>query len=764
MLNRLSLRAWIVAVLAVAVAGIGLATAPAFAAVPAPAPATQPVALPDHLTRESVRELLSRLSDQQVRVLLIEQLDRAVTQAPASTVGAGMFGMPGMTQMAGMAGMVASNTGTLRERLAALYAAFVALPSTMHDVAVALTKSADEGATAMTEPRRNAGYLAAMLACGWIAQRAYVYALRHFRARLMHTPGATYFARAFQLGVGLAIDFAGIGVFALAAFAVYLTLQHARDLWHVILLSVLIAFTMMKVAALFARFLLDPAGGERRLLPFADLPARRLRRCVIAVTALFGGYIVAFSVLTAAGVTAATLDVLRIAGWMVGLAIVLPAVWLVRRPIADLIRGDGHQGTIRAWIADLWPVAATAYLLTLFVASFTSVLAGMPGPIGVGFASLLIVVALAIVDFALCRGLAAGAAARRSSDGAPVAAFLGAYQATFRRAIHIVIVVCGLTMLAQLWDLRLFDFAEHSIGGKIASSLLGISIVLLATYLAWEIARTAIDRRLLAEGERAADIPSTRLRTVLPLLRATILITIAVMATMSILAAIGVDILPLLAGASIVGVAIGFGAQTLVRDIVSGAFFLMDDAFRLGEYVEVGDAKGRVEKINLRSVFLRHHRGALNVLPYGEIHRLRNTSRDWMVHVMEFNLTYDTSMLQVKKILKRIGEELAADPDYAPDILQPLKSAGVMSAEDSAIVVRAKFTSRPTNNAWVVRRTAYDRIIREFHAAGIQFAHRQVTVNLPQSQDPGALACAGAAAGATLEPVSAQSDGGSPRG
>ena len=94
------------------------------------------------------------------------------------------------------------------------------------------------------------------------------------------------------------------------------------------------------------------------------------------------------------------------------------------------------------------------------------------------------------------------------------------------------------------------------------------------------------------------------------------------MATMSILAALGVDILPLLAGAGVVGVAIGFGSQTLVRDIVSGAFFLMDDAFRLGEYIEVGDAKGRVESINLRSVFLRHHRGALNILPYGEIKRL----------------------------------------------------------------------------------------------------------------------------------------------
>ena len=116
--------------------------------------------------------------------------------------------------------------------------------------------------------------------------------------------------------------------------------------------------------------------------------------------------------------------------------------------------------------------------------------------------------------------------------------------------------------------------------------------------------------------------------------------SILIMAVLSILAALGINIVPLLAGASVVGVAIGFGSQTLVRDVVSGAFFLMDDAFRLGEYIEVGDAKGVVEKIGVRAVILRHHRGALNVLPYGEIKRLRNTSRDWMIMKLEFRLAY----------------------------------------------------------------------------------------------------------------------------
>jgi small-conductance mechanosensitive channel len=361
-----------------------------------------------------------------------------------------------------------------------------------------------------------------------------------------------------------------------------------------------------------------------------------------------------------------------------------------------------------------------------------NLLAGTPVTRGIGFASLLLVMALPVVDMAFCRALAAwvGSARARSAGGRAGGEAVVAYEPIFRRMIHIIVIVVGLLLLARLWDLDLFAFAQRSLGGKIAGSLLSITIVLLATYMVWEIVNAAINRRLAVEGPMSADLPATRLRTVLPILRATIFVTIVVMAMMSILAGLGVDIIPLIAGAGVVGVAIGFGSQTLVRDIVSGAFFLMDDAFRLGEYIEVGDAKGRVEKINLRSVFLRHHRGPINILPYGEIKRLRNTSRDWQVHVLEFRLPYETSMLQVKKIVKQIGDELAADADYASDILQPLKSVGVMSAEDSAVLVRVKFTARPNNNQWVIRRVAYDKIIRAFREAGIRFAHRQVTVEV----------------------------------
>ena len=128
----------------------------------------------------------------------------------------------------------------------------------------------------------------------------------------------------------------------------------------------------------------------------------------------------------------------------------------------------------------------------------------------------------------------------------------------------------------------------------------------------------------------------------------------------------------------------------------------------------------------MRALFLRHHRGAINILPYGEIKQLRNTSRDWMIMVMEFRLAFDTDLRKVKKILKQIGEEIAADPELGPELLQPLKSQGVNSTDDSALVVRAKYMARPGNGPFMIRRVAYEKILKAFAEHGIEFASRRV--------------------------------------
>jgi moderate conductance mechanosensitive channel len=142
---------------------------------------------------------------------------------------------------------------------------------------------------------------------------------------------------------------------------------------------------------------------------------------------------------------------------------------------------------------------------------------------------------------------------------------------------------------------------------------------------------------------------------------------------------------------------------------------------------------------------LRHHRGPLNIVPYGGIRRMTNESRDWVVEKIEFRVTYDSDITKIKKIVKKIGQELAADPELGPQIIQTLKSQGVVAMEDSALLVKAKFTAKP-GEQFIIRREAYQRLKQAFDDAGIEFAHRQVTVFVPPGATAATVAAAGAAA------------------
>ena len=255
-------------------------------------------------------------------------------------------------------------------------------------------------------------------------------------------------------------------------------------------------------------------------------------------------------------------------------------------------------------------------------------------------------------------------------------------------------------------------------------------VALLLADLVWTWAKTVIDKKI-ADYEPPVDGqapgPEARLITLLPLLRTILMVTLLVMVILSVLSASGVNIAPILAGAGIVGIAIGFGTQSLVRDIVAGIFFLIDDAFRLGEYIEVGDLMGTVESISIRSMRIRHHRGKVHTVPYGELKSLTNHSRDWVIMKLEFRVPFDTDLQLVKKLVKKVGEELKANEHYGSSILSTLKSQGVRRMEEFNMVVGVKFMTKP-GEQWLVRRDAYQKVRDAFEANGIRMAERNVKV------------------------------------
>jgi small-conductance mechanosensitive channel len=267
---------------------------------------------------------------------------------------------------------------------------------------------------------------------------------------------------------------------------------------------------------------------------------------------------------------------------------------------------------------------------------------------------------------------------------------------------------------------------------RLIRGLLSTVVIVLVADFGWQLAKTAIDRKIV-EAPRSGDQHSqewrrqARMKTLLPIFRNVLFIVLIVMVALMALAAVGVDIGPLVAGASVVGVAIGFGAQTLVRDIISGMFYLLDDAFRVGEYIQSGNYKGTVESFSLRSVKLRHHRGPLYTVPFGVLGAIQNMSRDWVIDKLSVGVTYDTDLNKVKKIVKQIGKELMEDPELAPKILETLKMQGVGEFGDFAIQIQMKMMTRP-GEQFVIRRRAYAMIKKAFDANGINFAYPTVQV------------------------------------
>jgi len=354
--------------------------------------------------------------------------------------------------------------------------------------------------------------------------------------------------------------------------------------------------------------------------------------------------------------------------------------------------------------------------------------------LGRGLPATLVAVAilLGILPFALlivdgvCRYLLAG---RASDDPRAPADLRTIFVQRFARAAVILGSALGVTGLAGI-GLAELSAGETFEAGLVLAGFELLLIVLLAD-LAWQAARAAIERKqfeiapaeVVAGGEApiADDPRRARLRTLLPVLRNLLAIVILVTAILMVLSSLGIQIAPLIAGAGVVGVAVGFGAQALVKDVISGVFYLLDDAFRVGEYIIADQYKGTVESFSLRSIKLRHHRGSLYTIPFGSLGAVQNMSRDWVVDILTFTVVYGSDPAQIKRVIKQVSKDMMADPETAEGLLQPIKSQGVDALGDHGMEVRVKFMAKP-GTQFPIRRKAYAAIHKAFADNGIEIA------------------------------------------
>lgn len=282
-----------------------------------------------------------------------------------------------------------------------------------------------------------------------------------------------------------------------------------------------------------------------------------------------------------------------------------------------------------------------------------------------------------------------------------------------------------LLSAAILWLIYLVRSYPNALpdGAVLTSVIIGLLhgvLVLLLADFAWIGIKSVIAGRL--EAEASASGQDDRLRTVLPILRNMLGILIGAVAIMTVLSELGVDIGPLLASAGIFGIAIGFGSQTLVKDIISGVFFMVDDAFRVGEYIQSGSYRGTVESFSVRSVKLRHHRGPIFTVPFGTLGAVENMSRDWSIDKFVVTVGFDTNIAKVKSITKEIGKALQDDPEFGPLLLETVKLKGVEQFGEYGMTLGFGMKLKPTGLQSMIRRKAYAMLKDAFERDGIEFA------------------------------------------
>ncbi len=306
-------------------------------------------------------------------------------------------------------------------------------------------------------------------------------------------------------------------------------------------------------------------------------------------------------------------------------------------------------------------------------------------------------------------------------------------MAVARTASAGAVWIASLAILGKLWGDNLMN-PDSVAAVMLLRALTTAGAALMVAWVLWTFldtyfaAFTPKSRSARPGEEDEGEQPvQTRLATVLPLLRNIALGAIVATTVLAVLASLGMEIGPLLAGFGVVGLAISFGSQALVRDVVSGIFFMADDAFRVGEYIDTGKLRGTVEKITLRSVQLRHQSGQIHTVPFGQLSAITNFSRDWATVKFTIRLDRDADIERARKTIKRVGQAMLDDPEFGPEFIQPLKMQGVQEIADSAIVVRCKFTSKPAKPTWL-QREALKRIHRALQEASVPFASNAVMV------------------------------------
>ncbi len=732
----MSVMLWMLAVMLPGMAQLP-SSPPASAALAAAAPSATAPAGPD------LQHLLETLRNDGRRAELIALLEAVAT--------AQRQGAPNAPPNAAQTPAEAPILGATTERISAAIGAMAAEIESATDLEGILAwlsgMVSDETLQAMV---LELGWkLLLVFGLGLLTERLSKRLLRHWAAMLdMRAPpeGAqnAMLRRAPYIAARLLLDLAPVLAFCLVARVIIPQLPGWPS-QRVIIWTVANAYIVARGVMVVVRLLFSPASNHLRLLPCADETAAYVtvwmqRIALVSVSAYAASE---FALLLAMPLSVQN-GMLRVGSLLVS---VLAAIMVLqnRQPVARFLaapplaegevpdRGRAMLRRLRDMLADAWHVLAILWVLALWASWAMALNHGVDRLLQASGLTVVVVVVAKLADEAMRRLLdgAFSISADFASRFPGLEARANRYLPGLKGLVGVLIALVTVVVLLEVWGLGAFSWFRYGRGGaRLLGSVMSISLTLLLALLVWEAANAAIARHLAQLSANAATARSARVRTLLPMLRTVLGIVVTIFITLNVLAEIGVNVAPLLAGAGVIGLAVGFGSQTLVRDVITGVFLLFEDSVAVGDVVTLGGLSGTVEQLSIRSIRLRAVNGDVHIIPFSAVTTVTNQTRDYGYAVIDLVVDYDADTDLVASALSEVGTVMRADDAWSGSIMAAIEVMGVERMSDMGVVVRARMKTEPARR-WAVSRELNRRVKLRCGELGIMISPPGKVVQVP---------------------------------
>ncbi|REE21958.1 small-conductance mechanosensitive channel [Paraburkholderia sp. BL27I4N3] len=493
--------------------------------------------------------------------------------------------------------------------------------------------------------------------------------------------------------------------------------------------SLIDIYVLCRMIVIVCGFFLQPAAPRLRLLRMSDAWAAFMQRWVVRIVSVVGVGSAVAEIAQSLGLNdAAHLALMKVVA-LAGHVMISILVLQCASPVGELIRKRlAARKSLEMFgnvFAEVWAWATVFVVMALWFIWALDVQNGYHTLLHLGGISLAVLVGARVVSIVMFGALARLFNVQDDASKSVVHQHAYRYYPLLRRVVAWVIGIVTALALLQVWGVHVVDlFRTGTIGHRLASAIITIGVAAVIALLVWEGVNVSVEQRLDRWTTSGDLVRAARLRTLLPMLRSALFCAIALVVVLTGLSELGVNIGPLLAGASIFGVALGFGSQKLVQDFITGIFLLMENAMQVGDWVTLAGVSGTVEYLSIRTVRLRGGDGSLYTVPFSSVSTVNNTNRGIGNAAVKVNIVFGQDVDLAIDTLKEIGAALREDDKFRDGILSDFSFWGVDALDGSAITLAGQIQCRDSAR-WGVQREFNRRILFQFQERGIEIANPQ---------------------------------------